>query len=294
MTYYTLAVLLDGPSHGYAVLDRVKEMTGGKVSLTTGTLYGTLDRLVDEGLIQRAGSEIVRGRARQYFEITDKGSGAVQLEAERLAQAAKAVQKAMRARAGRQKVGARRSTGGPRLRRVCPTGPRRSREHGGAGGPRRLASACVPLLREAYPAWYRVAFGDDLVAVLEESHAGERRPSARECASLVVAGLGRRVAAARSDKAGAVYAFALTLECLGALTLVSDRDQARDRPLVEPSVSSFATTEPRVSDWRLPASSVGAGRLPAAAPCAGGRARSGGDPRLGASRDAGDRLGSRR
>jgi DNA-binding PadR family transcriptional regulator len=111
-TYYTLAVLLDGPSHGYAVLERVKEMTGGKVSLTTGTLYGTLDRLVDEGLIRRAGSEIVRGRARQYFEITDKGSGAVQLEAERLAQAAEAVQKAMRARAGRQKAGARRSAPG--------------------------------------------------------------------------------------------------------------------------------------------------------------------------------------
>jgi len=44
----------------YAVLQRVKEMTGGKVSLTTGTLYGTIDRLVDEGLIRRAGSDIVR------------------------------------------------------------------------------------------------------------------------------------------------------------------------------------------------------------------------------------------
>jgi DNA-binding PadR family transcriptional regulator len=105
-------VLLDGPSHGYAVLQRVKEMTGGKVSLTTGTLYGTIDRLVDEGLIRRAGSDIVRGRARQYFEITDKGSGAVQLEAERLAQAAKAVQKAMRARTEGQRVGPRQ---------VCPT-----------------------------------------------------------------------------------------------------------------------------------------------------------------------------
>jgi DNA-binding PadR family transcriptional regulator len=111
-TYYTLAVLLDGPSHGYAVLQRVKEMTGGKVSLTTGTLYGTIDRLVDEGLIRRAGSDIVRGRARQYFEITDKGSGAVQLEAERLAQAAKAVQKAMRARTEGQRVGAGRSARG--------------------------------------------------------------------------------------------------------------------------------------------------------------------------------------
>jgi hypothetical protein len=73
----------------------------------------------------------------------------------------------------------------------------------------------------AYPAWYRLAFGDDLVAVLEESHAGERRPSVRECASLVAAGLGRRVAAARSDKASAGYAFAVTLECVGALSLVA-------------------------------------------------------------------------
>jgi len=112
-TYYTLAVLLEGPSHGYAVLERVRDMTGGKVSLTTGTLYGTLDRLVDEGLIRRAGAEIVRGRARQYFVITDKGSGAVQLEAERLAQAAEAVQEAMKARARKQKVGSRRRAPGP-------------------------------------------------------------------------------------------------------------------------------------------------------------------------------------
>lgn len=87
-TYYTLAVLLEGRTHGYAILARVREMTKGRVSLTAGTLYGTLERLVDEGLIERAGSEIVRGRARQYFEITEKGSGAVQLEADRLAEGA--------------------------------------------------------------------------------------------------------------------------------------------------------------------------------------------------------------
>ena len=63
-------------------------MTKGRVKLTAGTLYGTLDRLVDEDLIRRAGAEIVRGRARQYFEITEKGSGAVQLEADRLAEGA--------------------------------------------------------------------------------------------------------------------------------------------------------------------------------------------------------------
>lgn len=87
-TYYTLAVLLEGRTHGWAILERVREMTKGRVKLTAGTLYGTLDRLVDEDLIRRAGSEIVRGRARQYFEITEKGSGAVQLEADRLAEGA--------------------------------------------------------------------------------------------------------------------------------------------------------------------------------------------------------------
>ncbi|MGH9170596.1 MAG: PadR family transcriptional regulator [Acidimicrobiales bacterium] len=90
-TYYTLAVLLEGRTHGYAILERVRELTHGKVKLTAGTLYGTLDRLVDEGLIERAGTEIVRGRARQYFEITERGSGAVQAEAERFAEHAAVV-----------------------------------------------------------------------------------------------------------------------------------------------------------------------------------------------------------
>ena len=46
-------------------------------------------------------------------------------------------------------------------------------------------------------------------------------PRPRECASLVVAGLRRRAAAARSDKTGAVYAFALTLECAATITLTA-------------------------------------------------------------------------
>jgi PadR family transcriptional regulator, regulatory protein PadR len=104
-TYYALAVLLEGPRHGYAILDLVREMTGGRVSLTTGTLYATLDRLVDDDMIRRTGTEIVNGRARQYFEITDKGSGAVQAEATRLEEAAAAVRRALGAknteRAGR-------------------------------------------------------------------------------------------------------------------------------------------------------------------------------------------------
>ena len=72
-TFYSLAALLEGPAHGYAILERVKQLSSGHVSLATGTLYAVLDRLVDEGLIQRTATEIVRGRARQYFEITEEG-----------------------------------------------------------------------------------------------------------------------------------------------------------------------------------------------------------------------------
>ncbi len=102
-SYYVLAALLDGPGHGYAMLEKIRGLTGGRVNLTTGTLYGTLDRLVDQEMIHRAGSEIVNGRARQYFEITDKGSGAVQFEAERLSQAAAAVEDAIRSASAKQR-----------------------------------------------------------------------------------------------------------------------------------------------------------------------------------------------
>lgn len=93
-TFYTLAALLEGPAHGYAVLERIKQVSNGEVDVATGTLYAVLDRLVDEGLIRRTGSEIVRGRARQYFEITEEGSGAVRAQAERMAAAADVVRRA--------------------------------------------------------------------------------------------------------------------------------------------------------------------------------------------------------
>jgi DNA-binding PadR family transcriptional regulator len=66
--------------------------------LATGTLYAVLDRLVDEGLIQRTTTEIVRGRARQYFEITEEGTGAVQAQAQRMALGAEAVRRASMSR----------------------------------------------------------------------------------------------------------------------------------------------------------------------------------------------------
>ena len=43
-TYFVLAALLDGPLHGYAIIGRAAELSGGEVRLSTGTLFGALDR----------------------------------------------------------------------------------------------------------------------------------------------------------------------------------------------------------------------------------------------------------
>ncbi len=44
-TYFVLAALLDGPLHGYAIIGRAAELSGDEVRLSTGTLFGALDRL---------------------------------------------------------------------------------------------------------------------------------------------------------------------------------------------------------------------------------------------------------
>ena len=53
-TYFVLASLLGGPLHGYAIIKRAGELSGGRVRLATGTLYTALDRLTRAGLIDDA------------------------------------------------------------------------------------------------------------------------------------------------------------------------------------------------------------------------------------------------
>jgi len=90
-TYFILASLLDGPLHGYAIIKRAEEQSGGRVRLAVGTLYGALDRLADNGLIAVDREETVDGRPRRYFTINDDGIDAVTQEAKRMEQAARIV-----------------------------------------------------------------------------------------------------------------------------------------------------------------------------------------------------------
>jgi DNA-binding PadR family transcriptional regulator len=90
-TYFTLAALLDGPLHGYAIAKRAEAVSDGRVRLTAGTLYSAIDRLLGQGLIVADGEEVVEGRARRYYRLTDSGRQALRAEAARLADAAEVV-----------------------------------------------------------------------------------------------------------------------------------------------------------------------------------------------------------
>jgi len=81
-TFLTLAALADQDLHGYGIISEVKRLSGGRVTLGPGTLYGTLDRLSDQGLVQPSGTEVVDGRLRRYYRITEGGLSAVRSEAD--------------------------------------------------------------------------------------------------------------------------------------------------------------------------------------------------------------------
>jgi DNA-binding PadR family transcriptional regulator len=67
-----LAALESGPRHGYAVMEALREATGGRLDLPTGTIYPALRRLEQAGLI--AGSwSVVAGRRRRDYRLTEAG-----------------------------------------------------------------------------------------------------------------------------------------------------------------------------------------------------------------------------
>ena len=89
--YFVLAALLDAPLHGYGIIKRAEELSEGRIRLAVGTLYGALDRLAGSGLVVLHGEEVVSGRPRRYFRLTDEGRAAVAEEAARMQRAARIV-----------------------------------------------------------------------------------------------------------------------------------------------------------------------------------------------------------
>lgn len=91
-TYFLMAALLDGPLHGYAIAQEASELSGGRVRLTAGTLYGALDRLVKQGFLEETGDELVGGRKRRSYALTDDGRTALHDQAARMRRGAEIVE----------------------------------------------------------------------------------------------------------------------------------------------------------------------------------------------------------
>jgi PadR family transcriptional regulator, regulatory protein PadR len=100
-TYFILASLLEGPLHGYALIKRSEDLSGGRVRLATGTLYTALDRLESEGYVRLVSERIINGRVRRSYGLTDPGAAALRAEAVRMAEAARIFSDSTLARSSR-------------------------------------------------------------------------------------------------------------------------------------------------------------------------------------------------
>lgn len=83
-TLLLLTALADAPRHGYALIQEIATISGGRVAMRTGTLYAALDRLLDQGVIRVERDEVVDGRARRTYALAEPGRALLAEEAERL------------------------------------------------------------------------------------------------------------------------------------------------------------------------------------------------------------------
>jgi len=76
-TPLVLAILAEGESYGYAILKRVRELSGGELEWTDGMLYPLLHRLHRLGYVTTEWRAPTEGRRRRYYAITDDGRAAL-------------------------------------------------------------------------------------------------------------------------------------------------------------------------------------------------------------------------
>jgi DNA-binding PadR family transcriptional regulator len=84
-----LLAFAEGSAHGYQVKKSVEKRSGGGTRLDAGSLYRSLAKLVDEGLVVESGERPdpdMDDTRRRYYELTDKGRAVVSAEAARLAE----------------------------------------------------------------------------------------------------------------------------------------------------------------------------------------------------------------
>lgn len=87
--FQILISLADGERHGYGIMQEIAERTGRKTMMGPGTLYGTIKRMIESGLVEESGERPdpdADDERRRYYRLTLRGRTAATAEAERLAE----------------------------------------------------------------------------------------------------------------------------------------------------------------------------------------------------------------
>jgi DNA-binding PadR family transcriptional regulator len=101
--FLILTALAGRPLHGYGIVQEVLALSEGRTRLKVGTLYGALDRLTAEGLLEPDRDEVESGRLRRYYRLTAAGVAALSEDTARME---------ANARAARLRLDARTATAG--------------------------------------------------------------------------------------------------------------------------------------------------------------------------------------
>ena len=83
--FHILLALAGGKRHGYAISKEVLRQTDGRMRMGPGTLYGTLQRLLDQGWVEAVDGPESADERRRYYQLTPLGLAVARAEAERLA-----------------------------------------------------------------------------------------------------------------------------------------------------------------------------------------------------------------
>ena len=87
-TLHILLALADGELHGYAIIQDVEARTDGELRMSAGTLYRSIQRMVEQGLITEVAPRRTRAEdeRRRYYRLTPFGTDVARAEVRRLSQ----------------------------------------------------------------------------------------------------------------------------------------------------------------------------------------------------------------
>ena len=82
--FYILVCLAKGANHGYGIMQMTEELTGGDVTIGSGTMYGATGNMMKKGWIREVVSGGTGLARRRLYQLTDSGQEALQAEIRRL------------------------------------------------------------------------------------------------------------------------------------------------------------------------------------------------------------------